>query len=84
MIYTLVLTMLVSGYHENSVSHVEHDYSTQAECHQAYQIARAQLELMSDWKPRIAGTCLAHQAPMGAKPRAASKSSTAHANGGEE
>lgn len=67
MIYTLILTMAVSGYHENSVSHFEHDYSTQAECHQAYEIARAQLESIAARTPSIAGTCLAHRAPTGAK-----------------
>lgn len=67
MIYTLILTMLVSGYHENTVSHFEHDYSTQAECHQAYEIARAQFESIADRTSRIAGTCLAHRAPTGAK-----------------
>jgi hypothetical protein len=56
MIYTLIMTAVFIGYGPHIV-HVEHAYSTNAECKKAYEIASEQFRNVSGFN-HVEGTCL--------------------------
>lgn len=57
MIYMLIFTAMVSGYHERSIVHTETPYPTIEACHVAYEINKQQVFQLDSFAT-VAGTCL--------------------------